>query len=184
MPESPTVPEKHPVDESNSSVERYLGYLSRLRSFVSVGGRYVAYTSDVGEAFRPVVPRQIVTAAYVISAGYVCSDVGHHVYEAHQRGQDWIRTALHRTSFQVLASLALPAIAIHSVVHNTGKLIHHSKLIKSLPYLRYAPTIAGLAVLPLLPIFLDEPVETAVDFAFDAAWPVDNETQNVKSSEQ
>ena len=33
--------------------------------------RYVAYTSDIGEAFRPVVPPWLVTAAYGVSWAYV-----------------------------------------------------------------------------------------------------------------
>lgn len=37
---------------------------------------------------------------------------------------------------------------------------------------RWGPTIAGLAVIPFLPVFLDEPAEQAVEWVFHKAWPV------------
>lgn len=51
--------------------ERYLAYLARFRAIV----RYLAYTSDVGEAFRPIVNPKIVSAAYAISWSYVIGRV-------------------------------------------------------------------------------------------------------------
>lgn len=72
---------------STESEVRYLAYGARLRTALRAGQRYIAYvcfyhpyacflftyqqTSDVGEAFRPVVPPWVVTAAYGISWIYL-----------------------------------------------------------------------------------------------------------------
>lgn len=68
----------------------------------------MAYTSDVGEAFRPVVPRWIVNAAYGLSFAYVAGDVTYEAYHAHRHGETKegiTRTVVQRSIFQVLASL-------------------------------------------------------------------------------
>lgn len=83
--------------DSTDSEIRYLAYGARLRTALRAGTRYVAYvsttiacisicwnecslfhylqTSDVGEAFRPVVSPYIVTAAYGISWLYLAGCV-------------------------------------------------------------------------------------------------------------
>jgi fission process protein 1 len=38
--------------------------------------------SDIGEAFRPVVNRRLVTASYGISVAYVVGDIGYEGYRA------------------------------------------------------------------------------------------------------
>lgn len=58
------------ADTTNSDA-RYLGYGARLRTALRAAHRYLAYTSDVGEAFRPVVPRWIVRSAYGVSWLYI-----------------------------------------------------------------------------------------------------------------
>ncbi|KAG6849661.1 hypothetical protein H0H93_006503 [Arthromyces matolae] len=58
------------ADSTDSDI-RYLAYGARLRTAIRAGTRYIAYTSDVGEAFRPVVPPWVVTAAYGISWLYL-----------------------------------------------------------------------------------------------------------------
>ena len=75
------------VDSTDSDL-RYMAYGARLRTALRAGHRYIAYvsllgclslylaidlsqTSDVGEAFRPVVHPAVVTAAYGISWLYL-----------------------------------------------------------------------------------------------------------------
>eukprot|EP00951_Prasinocladus_malaysianus_P022171 scaffold185170_cov44-Prasinocladus_malaysianus.AAC.2 len=41
----------------------------------SGAARYLAFTSDVGEAMRPVVSPRIVNASYAIAGGYMIGDV-------------------------------------------------------------------------------------------------------------
>lgn len=47
-----------------------------------LGSRYLAYSSDVGESFRPIIPPHLVTATYVISWTYVLGDVAYEGYKA------------------------------------------------------------------------------------------------------
>ena len=61
---------------------RYLGYFARAQRYIVQGSRYVAYTSDIGEAFRPVVPPSVVTAGYAVSWAYLVGDVAYEGYKA------------------------------------------------------------------------------------------------------
>lgn len=49
--------------------------------------RYVAYTSDIGESFRPVAHPYIVKAAYGVSWLYILGDVSHEGYKAYWHNQ-------------------------------------------------------------------------------------------------
>lgn len=73
--------------DSLDSKARYLAYAGRLRTALVASSRYLAYTSDVGEAFRPIVPPAVVTAAYGISWAYLGLDVGYEGYKSVHAGQ-------------------------------------------------------------------------------------------------
>jgi fission process protein 1 len=49
--------------------------------------RYVAYTSDIGESFRPIAHPYLVKGAYGISWLYLAGDVSHEGYKAYCRNQ-------------------------------------------------------------------------------------------------
>jgi len=151
---------------SNSFPLRYGAYTAALARIV----RYAAYTSDVGEAFRPVVHRRVVQAAYGVSWAYVVGDCAYDHYHMTHNGVSgadlWAMTAK-RVVFQSVASMALPAFTIHTVVHETKKHI----FAKHFPrYLRWGPTTCGLAVVPFLPFMWDAPCEYVLDKAFDACY--------------
>ncbi|KAF9408785.1 hypothetical protein BGZ94_002187 [Podila epigama] len=145
---------------------RYLAYLARYKSLFVASSRYLAYSSDVGEAFRPVTQPWFVNAMYGVSFAYVGFDVGYEGYKAHIAGapSDVVgMTVLKRGIFQGLASLLLPAITIHTVVHQSAKLFKNTA---NTTLKRWGPTAIGLAVVPALPIMFDHPIETAVDKVF------------------
>ena len=52
------------VGESTDSSIRYAAYGMRIRTILSAAHRYVAYTSDIGESFRPVAHPWLVKGAY------------------------------------------------------------------------------------------------------------------------
>jgi len=99
-----------------------------------------AYTSDMGEAFRPVVPSWVVRSAYGISWAYVLGDVCWEGKKDYDRGSDTTqltRTVVKRTIFQSLASMALPAVTIHQ----TGtKIIFHNQ---NNNWFTYLPTLTS-----------------------------------------
>ncbi|GJJ69482.1 mitochondrial fission process protein 1 [Entomortierella parvispora] len=146
---------------------RYLAYLGRYKALVAASSRYLAYSSDVGEAFRPVAGRVFVNAMYGVSFAYVGFDVAYEGYKAKLVGknqEEVAMTVVKRGVFQGLASLLMPAITIHTVVHQSGRLF---KNMANITLRRWGPTAIGLAVVPLLPYMFDHPIETAVDRVFE-----------------
>jgi len=49
--------------------------------------RYVAYTSDIGESFRPIAHPWLIKGAYGVSWAYLIGDVAHEGYKAYVRNQ-------------------------------------------------------------------------------------------------
>ncbi|ODQ63379.1 hypothetical protein NADFUDRAFT_62942 [Nadsonia fulvescens var. elongata DSM 6958] len=171
---------------------RYAAYFSRAKVILLATQRYVAYTSDIGESFRPVAHPRLVTAAYGISWTYLIGDVSYESWKARLRQQglyepglkpwdplpirteqekqaqalhapDWRLVGLERAVFQSIASMGLPAFTIHSTVKYASKALKDAKN----PALRaYGPVALGLAVVPALPFLFDEPVEKAVEYVF------------------
>ncbi|KAG2013998.1 hypothetical protein CC2G_010852 [Coprinopsis cinerea AmutBmut pab1-1] len=111
------------VDSVDSDI-RYMAYGARLRTALRAGTRYIAYTSDIGEAFRPVVPPWLVTAAYGVSWLYLSGDVAYESYKAHHRGPTPVEAAnfseptrigiaaVQRATFQSIASMC-----VHLILH-------------------------------------------------------------------
>ncbi|KAI9027437.1 mitochondrial 18kDa protein, partial [Phycomyces nitens] len=146
---------------------RYLAYGARLRTLIVASSRYLAYTSDVGEAFRPVVSPILVRAAYGISWAYLGLDVGYESYKAIQAGKEnsiVATTAVKRGVFQALASMAFPMMTIHTVVKYSAKAF---KDVKNPKLRTWGPTSLGLCVVPFLPFIFDHPIEILVDRAFE-----------------
>ncbi|KAH6857362.1 hypothetical protein J4E91_006207 [Alternaria rosae] len=73
-------------DTTDTSL-RYAAYASRIRTIMLSAHRYVAYTSDIGESFRPIAHPYLVKSAYGISWLYLAGDVSHEGYKAYVRNQ-------------------------------------------------------------------------------------------------
>ena len=163
---------------------RYVVYARRAVQALLVKGRLVAYTSDIGESIRPVVPPWLVRLCYGITWGYVAVDVTYNTAEEYLRGSPpeiVARTAIHAATFQTIASVLVPSLIIHQVVHLAQRA---TKSMPPGPVARWAPSLVGLALIPLLP-YVDEPVEHLIDKGFELAWPApkreDDDTEHEKS---
>ncbi|KAF7973211.1 hypothetical protein HWV62_32658 [Athelia sp. TMB] len=179
------------VDSTDSNA-RYMAYGARLRTALRAGTRYVAYTSDVGEAFRPVVPPAVVTAAYGISWLYLAGDVGYESYKAHRNGPTPLEAAhfseptrvgmvaVKRAAFQSIASMALPAFTIHTAVAQAKKAFAG---VKNPRVKTWGPTVTGLAIVPVLPFLFDHPVEKVTDTVFEWIESKIVERDNAKAAE-
>ncbi len=127
--------------------------------------RYLAFTSDFGEALRPVMHRSIVTGTYVVAFGYCVADIAieanklktNNYINDHGEKISMAHCLAERTTFQAIASLVGPALIIHQTVHFAKAAF--AKLGK---FTKWGPSIVGLSVIPFLPIVLDEPVEHGV----------------------
>jgi fission process protein 1 len=75
------------IHDSTESNVRYAAYASRFRTILVSAQRYVAYTSDIGESFRPVAHPNWVRAAYGVSWAYLAGDVGYEGFKAYKRNQ-------------------------------------------------------------------------------------------------
>ena len=161
---------------------RYAGFGARLGKLLSIvgrtakaGSRYVAYSSDVGEAFRPVVSPGAVRFCYALSYTYIAADVGITTYKEHEKtngDQNLVaRKAAETLTFQLLASLAVPAVIIHSSVHFVQSAVAKSA---NATLRKWAPTAVGLAIIPLLPFTIDEPLEHLNEYVFDTVWPIED----------
>ncbi|EOA83725.1 hypothetical protein ACJQWK_01178 [Exserohilum turcicum] len=74
-------------DDSTDTSLRYAAYASRIRTIMLSAHRYVAYTSDIGESFRPIAHPYLVKGAYGVSWLYLTGDVAHEGYKAYCRNQ-------------------------------------------------------------------------------------------------
>ena len=131
--------------------------------------RYLAFTSDFGEALRPVVAARIVSATYGIAFGYCFLDIGWEAYKLQKRNytteynvpMSMPQLLTERSTFHAVASIGAPALIIHTTVDVAAKV--YKRIGK---FQRWGPSITGLAVIPLLPLYLDEPVEHVIEYMF------------------
>lgn len=86
--------------DSTESNVRYAAYATRLRTILLSAHRYVAYTSDIGESFRPVAHPYLVRSAYGISWLYILGDVSHEGYRAYWQNQRILNPQLLLSSHQ------------------------------------------------------------------------------------
>jgi len=66
---------------------RYAAYAARFRTILLSAHRYVAYTSDIGESFRPVAHPWLVRGAYGVSWLYILGDVSYEGYKSYWQNQ-------------------------------------------------------------------------------------------------
>ncbi|KAK4891217.1 hypothetical protein LTR27_010154 [Elasticomyces elasticus] len=169
-------------DSTNSSL-RYAAYASRFRTILLSAQRYVAYTSDIGESFRPIAHPNMVRAAYGVSWAYLVGDVSYEGYKAYERNQaalhptapesqvtgrvapidHWAAVMAERAVFQSVASMGLPAFTIHSIVRYSGRALKNAKNTR---IRTWGPIGLGLAAVPALPFMFDKPVEVATEWLF------------------
>lgn len=140
---------------------------AKVKTIAAANARYTAYSSDVGEALRPIVPQWAVRGSYGLAIAYIMGDVA---YTGHKESLkpdgNATRAIAHAAVFQGVASLALPMVIIHQAVHAAQ---YATKRLGR--FTKWGPTICGLALIPALPFAVDEPCEHVIDRAFDELWP-------------
>ncbi|GBG27263.1 Mitochondrial fission process protein 1 [Hondaea fermentalgiana] len=168
--------EQELLENSPLRVLGYFGRLGRLAGMAfSKGSRYIAYSSDVGEAFRPVIDPKYVRAGYGVAIAYVIADIGLVTHRAYKLKEDYTRAFCSQTTFQVLGSLVIPSIVIHQGVHLSQK-----GFAKMKRFQKWGPVLTGLAMIPFMPVLIDEPVEHLVEMGFDKFWPEEKTPGKVK----
>jgi fission process protein 1 len=154
--------------------------------------RYFAFSSDVGEAIRPVTSPLTVQITYAMTLIYCICDIVYEGYvhirkpkalsqsnlvenstdlisdsQSHASGN--IRSLgnvlLEKSIFHLFASVLLPGIIIHNVVQYS-----HDWILLKYPtkpeWYRWVPSLLGLGIIPLLPDCLDSPIEFVLKYLF------------------
>jgi len=75
-------------NEDHGGYFRYLGYVRAAGLIAVRSSRYLAYTSDIVEAFRPILSPNLVRLSYGVSWLYIVGDVGVHGYNEYKKKSD------------------------------------------------------------------------------------------------
>ena len=125
--------------------------------------RPLAYSSELGESMRPIVHPNIVRFLYGISWGYVILDTGVKTYSVRDHGNEAMMYCCLDTSiFHTFASMALPALTIHSIVKYSGKFLKKIIGDKS-KFSKLLPVCLGLSSIPFIIHPLDHGTEWVMD---------------------
>lgn len=128
--------------------------------------RYLGYANEVGESFRPILPRFVVPS-YLVSFGYVGMDTldkTRKELEINNGRYDLAANKAFDTMlWQTLASVIIPGFTINRVVKGVKYGIRKSGA-GSVPALaRWGPTAVGLAIIPFIVHPIDELVHNIMD---------------------
>ncbi|KAM5347955.1 hypothetical protein ACJ41O_007779 [Fusarium nematophilum] len=107
------ITEGYAPDSTDTNL-RYAAYATRIRTILLSAHRYVAYTSDIGESFRPVAHPNLVRAAYGVSWMYLLGDVSYEGYKAYWHNQRVLDPKILLTSRQEKIT-GLPATETRAV---------------------------------------------------------------------
>lgn len=133
--------------------------------------RYIAYGSELAEAFRPVISLVTFQALYGITFTYILGIIynqGRLAAKNPGTGATHVaREVIHEALFQFIANLLLPTRLVHLIVHSSAEFLFEE--MGGLAA-KWGPTAAGLAVIPFLPL-LDPVLEFFLGGLFKAMWP-------------
>lgn len=118
--------------------------------------RLAGYANEVGESFKPLISRSGYFASYGIAGLYVLGDA----YDKYERADNSSAAGAKALVWQALASVIIPGFVINRVVAVAGTVAFTNVVVK-----RYAPTLVGLASIPLIV----KPIDAAVDSALETA---------------
>ena len=121
--------------------------------------RYLGYTNELGEAFRPILPF-LVIPSYIIAVGYMLYDS----YIKSKKSKNKISKFIDTLIWQSFATIIIPSYVIHKIVYFTKDLIKDIEILNKYETVRYyLPSMIGI-----LSIFvIMQPIDDLVDFIMD-----------------
>ena len=127
--------------------------------------RYAGYANELGEAFRPLIPKSVVFGTYAVAIGYAGGDAIDKARVAKSKGfsdKKAFSAFGIAALWQLMASVTIPAFFVNKQVALTRQLLSSWKpsQVKN-----FAPTCSGLVIIPFLPLILDPPITRFVDYA-------------------
>ena len=122
--------------------------------------RLLGYANEVGESFKPLIPRTAYLSSYAVSATYVVADAawrGSHPPSDNSSVIEAVDTLL----WQGMASVAFPGYVINRVVWAA----RHTSIGRTSASVRtWLPTAAGLFCIP----FIVKPIDRSVEVIFES----------------
>ena len=128
--------------------------------------RYLGYTNEVGEAFRPLVHPRYVTATYGVAFNYVLADAFFQSAKKSNADQHSGLVFVDSLLWQSLASVAIPGVTINLITKASSKMMVAATQNKTVR--KFAPTVIGLSAIPLIIKPIDEFTDVLMDSTFRA----------------
>ena len=118
--------------------------------------RYLGYANEVGEAFRPLVPVEVVYFSYFAAISYILADTVDKGKKGAEDGgaKAGVLGALDTFSWQMLASVLFPSFIINRIVCYLAT-VGELKMVPDFLAFDFLPTAAGLIAIPLVIVPLD-----------------------------
>ncbi|XP_020808431.1 mitochondrial fission process protein 1 isoform X1 [Drosophila serrata] len=130
-----------------------------------VGDVSTGYSNEIGESFRPLVPKSLVAASYGMAIGYVCTDTFDKALRLQMEGASTKEVAIKGAdvfAWQMMASVAIPGLVINRITWATRSLLTRAPV----AVLKTVPTLVGLVSIPLI----IHPIDSLVDRLMDATF--------------
>ncbi|XP_063934221.1 uncharacterized protein LOC135146009 [Zophobas morio] len=112
--------------------------------------RFLAFASEGGVAAKKLLPRLVYLASWGLSGAAVVADIATRTWDSPKELRASVATYF--VAFHIPASLLLPAIIIHKVVHFTEGAIKNFSLFKALPSRAKSLLPAGVALFSIVPV--------------------------------
>ncbi|KAH8235688.1 hypothetical protein KR032_005292 [Drosophila birchii] len=127
--------------------------------------RYMGYSNEIGESFRPLVPKSLVAASYGMAIGYVCTDTFDKALRLQMEGASTKEVVIKGGdvfAWQMMASVAIPGLVINRITWAARSMLSRAPV----AVLKTVPTLVGLASIPLI----IHPIDSLVDRVMDATY--------------
>lgn len=112
--------------------------------------RSLAFASEGGVAAQTLIPKYVYYGAWGLSGAAIMADVATKTMDAKEEKR--YATAIYHTLFHIPASLIVPAVIIHQVVHGAQKLVAKAPGLPPRAKMMLPVTAALLAIIPVVPV--------------------------------
>ncbi len=131
---------------------RGLAATARGMARVLQSARPLAFASEVGVAAQSLLPRPVYIGSWVLSGVAVAADAGLNIADAPVDKR--MHMAALQAAFHIPASLVVPALIIHKIVHVAADIVQKNARLSALPprAKQLIPVSAAiLAIIPVVP---------------------------------
>jgi len=121
--------------------------------------RYAGYANEVGESFKPLIPRAAYLGSYGVASTYVLADAADKTLAPGGSKVAGLDVLL----WQALASVIIPGFVVNRWVSLLGRGVARWGPTAGSVVAKWTPTVGGMAIIP----FIIHPIDSAVDVLMD-----------------